>query len=261
MALYARQIVLRNCGRFTVIQSDFGADYRTHIHVTVQALYASLTRGATWRPQPIILKKDRYDFERDYDLDALPLWFIPGIFRTNVQEEAGNENLPQDKLDSSHFNVLHELYPTTSGGYSFDKKTGQLKTSKRPQHVLTYGTWQAILPNCRLVTYAFSSERKHLDDFTEGQTYLLGKKRTMMQVVRVGKIMSGVPTRGSCLTPYLQVTQDDIPKFQSFEVLAGTLRYLILRGETLPETNYLWFSDDLMLPQFAVPDHLHQQEV
>ena len=36
-SFYGQQITLRNCGRFTVVKSDFGADYRTHTHVTEEA--------------------------------------------------------------------------------------------------------------------------------------------------------------------------------------------------------------------------------
>ncbi|MCL6560468.1 MAG: hypothetical protein K6U74_17080, partial [Firmicutes bacterium] len=77
---YARAITLRNCGRFTVVASDFGSDYRTHTHVTSEALYASLTRGATWRPRLIDLRNDPDTFTQAYDVAAMPVWFLPGIF-------------------------------------------------------------------------------------------------------------------------------------------------------------------------------------
>jgi hypothetical protein len=83
--LYARAIILRNCGRFTVAASDFWSDYRTHTHVTGEALYASLTRGATWQPRLIDLKNDPDVFTEAYDVTAMPVWFLPGIF---IAEEA-----------------------------------------------------------------------------------------------------------------------------------------------------------------------------
>lgn len=256
MTLYARKIVLRNCGRFTVVQSDFGADYRTHTHVTSEALYASLTRGATWHPQIVTVKQDSYDFARDYDLQAMPVWFTPGIF---LAPESGSV-FPQDALDATYFNVLHEVYPTTSKSYGFDK-SGELKQQKRPQHTPTYGTWQAIKPNHRFMTYAFSPDVGLLNRFVTDQTYLLGKKRTMVQITVTGEILNGKINEGSCLTPFLQVPTTGVSLFQSFEILAGTVRYLIMRGQTRSRTTYIQFSDDLTIPDFAVPEHMQKHLV
>lgn len=245
MTLYARSLTLRNCGRFTVIASDFGADYRTHTHVTSEALYASLTRGATWRAggtvagqavYPVIeVKKDRYEFTADYDLAALPIWFTPGLF--------GSQNefrLPDKALDAGYFNVVHEAYPTTSGKYEFKK--GELKGSKRPTQVPTYGTWQGILPNNELQTFGLASDPDLLTAFEIGQTYMLGKKRTMMQIVALSEIVEGIESVGACQTGYLQVRPEEMQQFAAFEVLAGTMRYLIARGTTHPETSYFEFS-------------------
>lgn len=110
--LYARAITLRNCGRFTVVASDFGSDYRTHTHVTSEALYASLTRGATWQPRLINLKDDPYDFVRAYNVKEMPIWFLPGVFIAD-----GDPRLPDAYLDTTAFNVVHEFYPSTSQSY------------------------------------------------------------------------------------------------------------------------------------------------
>lgn len=187
MPIYARRIILRNCGRFSVIASDFGSDYRTHTHVTGEALYASLTRGATWQPRPITIKRDEYDFERDYDVAEMPIWFTPGVFLTNED----GYRLPECALDTNYFNAIHEAHPSTSGGFKFDRKTDRLKPSSRPSHVPTYGMWQAVLPDRRLHTLAFSPERELLDRFTSDQTFLLGKKRTMFQIVDLSSITTG----------------------------------------------------------------------
>ena len=110
--LYARAITLRNCGRFTVVASDFGSDYRTHTHVTSEALYASLTRGATWKPHIIDLKNDAYAFTETYDVPKMPIWFLPGLFL----DESGYL-LSDEHLDASAFNVVNEFYPSTSKCY------------------------------------------------------------------------------------------------------------------------------------------------
>ncbi len=260
MTLYARAITLRNCGRFTVIASDFGADYRTHTHVTSEALYASLTRGATWRAggtmagQPVYpliqIKADRYDFEADYDLSALPIWFTPGFFGSQ-----GSARLSDNDLDAGYFNVVHELYPTTSGKFQFKKE--QLARTKRPAHVPTYGTWQGILPNRKLSTFGLARDPALLEAFKVGQTFLLGKKRTMMQMTELSEVVIGTEATGVCQTGYLQFRPDEIRHLTAFEVMTGTMRYLIARGTTQVDTRYFEFGLDvpglkipLALPEF-----------
>jgi hypothetical protein len=261
MTLYARAITLRNCGRFTVIASDFGGDYRTQTHVTSQALYASLTHGATWRGggtvenrllYPVIrVRKDRYDFAADYDLHALAVWFTPGLFA----KHDGND-LSDQALDSGYFNVVHEFYPSTAKQFTFGKQ-GTISQASRPSRVPTYGTWQGILPDRRLHTVALSRDPALLEVFAIGQTYLLGKKRTMVQIVSLSKTASGDEAHGICRTGLLQVPPDQITLLRSFDVIAATMRYLIVHGETREEQTYVAFDlrnihnpHCLVLPQF-----------
>lgn len=261
MTLYARAITLRNCGRFTVIASDFGGDYRTQTHVTSQALYASLTRGATWRAggtvegRPVYpairVRKDRYDFAADYDLEALPIWFTPGLFARQ-----NGKNLSDQALDAGYFNVVHEFYPSTSKQFKFNKQ-GRLKGTKRPSRVPTYGTWQGILPDRRVQTIALAREPALLEGFEVGQTYLLGKKRTMMQITSVSKTAPGAGQYGTCQTGLLQLPPDGISHFRAFDVIAATMRYLIVHGATRSEQPFVTFTLDddgepgsLNLPRF-----------
>jgi len=244
--LYARAITLRNCGRFTVVASDFGSEYRTHTHVTSEALYASLTRGATWRPHVVNLKDDPYDFTRTYNVDEMPIWFLPGIF---VAEES--HRLPDAYLDTTAFNVVQEFYPSTSLTYLFKK--GDLLEKDRPYQVPTYGTIQAIKPDQRLATCAFSPKRAILDGFTEGQTFILGKKRPMFQIVDLSHVVEGVWRAGQCQTWWLQVPPDGGKRFSGFEVIAATIRYLILKGITRESVGYIEFSfsdKTICLPDF-----------
>jgi len=260
MTLYARAITLRNCGRFTVIASDFGGDYRTQTHVTSQALYASLTHGATWRAgggegRPVYpyikVKKDHYDFATHYDLQALPVWFTPGLFTRR-----DGDDLSDQALDAGYFNVVHECYPSTSKQFKFDGK-GKLKDAKRPSRVPTYGTWQSILPDRRLHTVALAHDPALLEVFEIGQTFLLGKKRTMMQITARSELIAGEEKHGICHTGLLQLTPDQITHFRSFDVVAATMRYLIVQGEIREEQAYITFDFDdasdeqsLALPQF-----------
>jgi hypothetical protein len=245
--LYARAITLRNCGRFTHISSDFGADYRTHTHVTSEALYASLTREATRRrPRFVDLENDVYNFVADYDVNSMPIWFLPGIF-----VDKGGEQLAPDRLDTSFFNVISSVYPSTSQSFSFKK--GELKTSKRSHRVPTFGSIQAVLPGNLLVTVGFSPDEGLLAAFVLGQTFLLGKKRTMFQIIALSDVVEGAVKDGQCTTGYLQLLPNSSTRFQSFEVLAATMRYVILRGTTREEVKYLEFpfpDGELCLPDF-----------
>lgn len=232
--LYARAITLRNCGRFTVVASDFGSDYRTHTHVTSEALYASLTRGATWQPRLIDLKDDPEDFTRAYDVAAMPIWFLPGVFTAH-----GSYRLPDEAFDTTAFNVVHELYPSTSRAYVFKK--GNLIDKERPYHIPSYGTIQALKPNLSLVTCAFSTRRELLECFAMGQIFMMGKKRTMFQIVNISAVVGANDNRGICQTDWLELPPNYGSRFQRFEVLAATLRYIVLRGCTRDEVNYVAF--------------------
>lgn len=246
--LYARALLLRNCGRFTVVASDFGSDYRTHTHVTSEALYASLTRGATWRPHTIDLRHDPDSFTAAYDLAALPLWFTPGLFRSS-----GSYYLSEDHLDTSAFNVINELYPSTSTAYSL--KQGKLEVGKRPAHVPSYGTIQAVLPDRRLSAHAFAADHRLLEDFDQGQTFFMGKKRTMFQILECSPVVEGIRKPGACTTGWLELSPTSGARFQSFEVAAATMRYLIIRGTTRDEGWYVEcpFDDrSLCLPDFYI---------
>ncbi|HOT06813.1 MAG TPA: hypothetical protein PLI05_02955 [Methanotrichaceae archaeon] len=244
--LYARAIALRNCGRFTVVASDFGSDYRTHTHVTSEALYASLTRGATWKPHIIDLKTDAYDFTETYDIPKLPVWFLPGLFIAET-----GYRLPDDHFDTSAFNVVNEAYPSTSKCYIFKK--GYLEEKPRPHHVPTYGTIQAVKPNHRLVTYAFSQKREILDGFAEGQTYLLGKKRTMFQIIELSPVEEGSWKNGVCGTNWLELPPNYGGYFKQYQILAATMRYIIIRGTTKDYVEYIEFrlgENNICLPDF-----------
>ena len=247
--LYARAITLRNCGRFTVVASDFGSDYRTHTHVTSEALYASLTRGATWKPRLIDLKNDTYAFTETYDVQKMPIWFLPGLFSAGE-----GYHLPDDHLDTNSFNVVNEFYPSTSKCYVFKK--GNLDEKPRPHHVPTYGTVQAVKPDRRLTTYAFSPKKELLEIFIEGQTFLLGKKRTMFQIIELSPVAEGLWKNGACSTDWLELPPNYGGYFQQFQILTATMRYIIVRGMTKDEVKYVDFplvgnnGNNICLPEF-----------
>lgn len=249
--LYARALLLRNCGRFTHISSDFGSQYHTHMFVTSEALYASLTRGAAWRHAGkfIDLELDAKKtcsedyFFCDYDLKAIPVWFIPGVFIDPCYELLAKE---QGVVDKNDFNVVDEDYPSTGG-------------NGRAHFIPTYGKIEGILPGHQLLTWAFSPEQKELGAFFSNQTFLMGKKRTMFQVMRLSSIIKGKQSKKKCHTPYLQLKPADLEQLEEFQILAVTMRYILLKGQTRDEIDCYGFSlnkneefyvEDLFLPRF-----------
>jgi len=247
--LYARAFLFRNCGRFTHISSDFGSQYHTHMFVTSEALYASLTRGATWRHESrfVDLEGDAQKsasaeyFFCDYDVRAKPIWFTPGVF---VDEQL--QPLPKQRkvVDKNDFNVVDEGHPSTGGG-------------SRPYFVPTYGRIEGVLPNHRLFTCALSPDRRELEQFTTEQTFLLGKKRTMFQLLQHSEIsevsqLEGEATIGEHLP--IQVKLDEMLNFREYQVLAATARYLLVRGQLVDARKEFGVSFAVLNTRCVVPD-------
>jgi hypothetical protein len=231
--LYARAFLLRNCGRFTHVSSDFGSQYHTHTFVTSEALYAGLTRGVAWRHQGKFVDLDEDArksaaedyFFCDYDVTKRPLWFTPGVFI----ERDSFALLPKRRgaVDKNDFNVVDEDYPST-GGTRFDGKV-------RRYFCPTYGKIEGVLPDHRMLALALSPSEAALQDFSANQTFLLGKKRTMFQLLELSDIGSLASAPASvnlhdCFP--VQVNTQTLGKFSQFQVIAGTARYLLVRGQT-----------------------------
>lgn len=222
--LYARAIWLRNCGRFTHISSDFGSQYRTHTFVTSEALYASLTRGVTWchlnkfvdLEEDIRKSANRDYFFCDYDVAAKPIWFTPGL----IVDEKGETFVRQPRVVDKHdFNVITEGYPSTGG-------------ENRPSYVPTYGTIESILPGQLFLTYAFSTKKSELEFFKNDQIFLMGKKRTMFQVIKLSELIEGEKKKDICEAYWLEIKLHELGYFSEYNILAATMRYFICRGKT-----------------------------
>lgn len=239
--LYARALLLRNCGRFTHVSSDFGSQYHTHTFVTSEALYASLTREVTWRHEGrfVDLENDARKsgstnyFLCDYDVGAKPLWFTAGIFvdeklRILPKRPMSRRNRPradQPVVDTNDFNVVDEDYPGTGGR--------RVDGVERRFFCPTYGRIESVLPDHKLFTCALSPRRAELEWFTPGQTFLLGKKRTMFQLIGASSLTELVESdESAALEQYqpVQIKLDDVKNFREYEVIAGTARYLLVRG-------------------------------
>lgn len=236
--LYARAIWLRNCGRFTHVSSDFGSQYHTYTFVTSEALYASLTRGATWCHQGRFVDRETDAkkstcpdyFRCDYDIAKKPIWFTPGVFVDEHMRPLGKQ---RKIVDAHDFNVISEGYPSTS------------KTpigSDRDFRVPTFGRIETLLPGNMLVAYGFSYDLEELNTLKKNQIFLLGKKRTMFQITELSDIVEGSHKRGCCDTGWwIEVPPIYGGKFQQFEILGATMRYLILRGMTKDCLDYIEF--------------------
>ena len=259
--LYARALILRNCGRFTHISSDFGSQYYTHTFVTSEALYASLTRGVTWRHTSrfVDLKMDAQKSLRDdyffcdYAVENKPLWFIPGLF-----VDRNLRPLPKQRgvVDKNNFNVVDEDYPST-GGTRIDGK-------KRGYYCPTYGRIESILPNHWIFTWALSPHQDELHWFQVNQTFMLGKKRTMVQITQLSHVVLGEYVEGICTTPYLQVSPTQVQNFARFEIMAATARYVLVSGE-LRDIEPYWGFGDLSINgnecPFNVPEFYLQSKI
>lgn len=236
--LYARAVLLRNCGRFTHVSSDFGSQYRTHAFASSEALYASLTRGVTWRHEStfVDLKEDagksaREDyFFRDYDVKKKPIWFTPGVF-----VDGKLRLLPKHRgvVDRNDFNVLDEGYPGTGGG-------------GRAYFVPTYGNVESVLPDHRLLTCILSPHKSELERFAHGQTFLMGKKRAMFELVDTSEVAELVEVEGEIPIEEcqpVQVKMGEVSNFREYEILAATARYLLVRGRTREASSAVLFGN------------------
>ena len=213
--LYTRKIILRNCGRFLHLSSDFGSKYKTHTFLTSEALYAGLTREVTRQARWVDLNNDEYDFFATYDLIKMPIWFTPGLF---VDNNLAPLSKSTGVVDTNLFNVLDEGYPGTGGG------------KKRKPYCPTYGSMETILPDKRLLTYCFSQKPELLEQFNPGSIYLMGKKRTMFQIVETSP--AAICTKAEEANIWAcQVTPEFVSRFTEYTVHAATRRYLLLSGK------------------------------
>ena len=82
---------------------------------------------------------------------------------------------------------------------------------------------------------------------------MLGKKRTMFQVVKQSELIEGKWQHGECITDWLEYPTDYGSRFSGFEILAATMRYIILRGTVRDVVDYVEFplpDQELRLPDF-----------
>ena len=75
----------------------------------------------------------------------------------------------------------------------------------------------------------------------------------MFQIVSLSAVVAGNPQQGEAMTWWLELPPRSVDRFQHFEVLVVTARYVILRGKGRNGVRYLefkWPDDRLCLPDF-----------
>lgn len=216
MEMFCRRFVLRNCGRFLHVSSDFGSKYKTHLFITSEALYAGMTREITRKPKQIDFKNDKYDFNDTYDIAKLPIWFTPGIFVDNTDIMAPIKS--RKMTDINTFNVMNEDYPGTGGG-----------DGKKRRSSPTYGTMESVLPGNYIVFFGFSMSEAYLSSYQTGSVYLLGKKRAMFQIIGASEVQRCDAEEEGYVYP-VQVAPMQIADFSEYTVHAVTVRYILVSG-------------------------------
>lgn len=246
MELYARQITLRNCGRFMHVASDFGSNYQTHPFLSQEMLYAGLTRERSRMPRAFSTAMEDYDFHRDFRLAELPVWFSVGIL---VDRQGRLLPKARGVADINLFNSLSEGTPGIQSDDRFPK----------------YGSMEAVLPDNRFVALAVSPRPEHLRAFVDGQVYWMGKKRTMFQVCALTEVVKGQNQHGDCQSCFVQIVPDDTPRFRRLQAIAGTQRYIVVRGE-LTDIDFVRFEfrrgrpdNQVEVPWFVLERFLGQE--
>ena len=142
-----------------------------------------------------------------------------------------------------------------------DQHDDSTPTTKLRGPVPTYGSIESILPDNRFKTLVVSPGKEHLVTFAPGQVFWMGKKRTMFQTTdESGQIVSGEQQRGDCLTPFIQVRPAASTHFARMEVIAGTQRYVVMRGEVKDSDIYFFNfgGERIGLPYFSLDRFLEQ---
>ncbi len=199
--LYGRYVLLRNCGRFLHVAGDFGSNYSTHPFLSSEMLYAGLTRELTRRPRTFTEKMSEYNFFRDFDVAARPLWFTPGILLDGGTGQVAGKT--RSFLDTHLFNSTLEDRP------------GIQDNDRLPK----YGSMETVLPGNLFRTLMLSPDVEILESYDKGQIFWMGKKRTMFQVEELGSVSSSESENSSCSTEYVQVSAREVNAYDAYSVV------------------------------------------
>lgn len=222
--MYACAILLRNCGHYTMVRSDLGSEYATSRHLSEESLYAGMTRQETKLFGKIEPDMDS-TFANAYDIPSRPIWFTPGVF---VDEELNVKEVVQ--TGRHKYNVIDEAVPSTNRSTIMDKK-GQLLLKDR-NNMATFGSIESVAPDQTALTIGVSPNKELLDDFRVQDVFLMGKKRTMFEVLHVTKSTLLHEEQMQETLP-VQVQMHQLSEFYSYAIHDVNARYFLVSGKGL----------------------------
>ncbi|MCK8826434.1 hypothetical protein MWH25_01555 [Natroniella acetigena] len=255
--VYGRAIILKNCGRFLNIASDFGSEYKTHPFLTEQMVYAGLTReNELIGKRELQLEKgqvpDDYDFNGRYRIPNGRYFTCAYIIDKKDYKNEGNIKLWNKNRDNSDINDFN----------SIQEDTGKTAQNNLP----TYGNIEWMLPNNYFITFAISTDKDYFEKYYKGQTFYMGKKRTMFQIEEMSEVVVGQSKQSEAeLFLPIQLSHQEVENFNYYEILTLTQRYILLKGKTKEINNYQWqleFKDltTINLPNFFVDGYLGMED-
>jgi len=257
--VYGRAIILRNCGRFLNVASDFGSEYKTHPFLTEQMVYAGLTRENDWLVENEIIAKEQgvekgivpneYDFDDRYSL-PIGVYFTCGYLLDKEEYKKEEIKLGGKTRSNSDINDFNSIDERTAGVQDEDR-------------LPKYGNIEWILPNNYFLVFALAKEKSILKNYYQGQTFYMGKKRTMFQIEQLSSVEKGAVLEGEVeLKLPIQATNHQVENFEYYNILTVTQRYILVKGKTRnANLDYCWESDlaglnKIVLPSFFVEENL-----
>jgi len=252
--VYGRAIIIKNCGRFLNIASDFGSEYKTHPFLTEQMVYAGLTReNELIGDKKLQIEKgivpDEYEFNNRYKLPNGRYFTCAYIIDKKKCKEEKKIDLWNKNRDNSDINDFNSIDETNAGVQD---------NNKLPK----FGNIESMLTNNYFLTIAFSTDKDYLEKYYSGQTFYMGKKRTMFQIQEMSDIVKGdlIEEEAELFLP-IQVNHNEVDNFNYYSIMTLTQRYILLKGKTKLGDNYRWdldFKDlnKINLPKFFVDKYL-----
>ncbi|MFC4769538.1 hypothetical protein ACFO8Q_19600 [Effusibacillus consociatus] len=206
-----------------------------------ESLYAGLTREET-RKFGRIDANMQSDFLTGYDVSARPIWFTPGMFVESIEE---SDTLL--KTDRVKYNVVDEIVPSTSKSTVFDKKGNRNFIDRN--NIATFGSIESVLPNQKVFTIGISKEERFLSCYAPQDVYLMGKKRTMFEVLGVSDVVRLQEDELQETIP-TQVQMEDLNEYFSYTIHDVNARYFLVQGKALKCWRVHFYLDGKSITRF-----------
>lgn len=252
--VYGRLIILKNCGRFLNIESDFGSEYKTHPFLTEQMTYAGLTReNKLINNDEVKIEKgivpEKYNFNRRYNIPNGRYFTCGYIINKEKLNEKGEIELWSKNRNNTDINDFNSIDETNAGVQ---------ENEKMPK----FGNIESLLPNNYFIVFAFSLDKEYLKNYYLGQTFYMGKKRTMFQIENISNIRSSTENKIKAdIQLPIQIERNEIKNFDYYNIVTLTRRYMLIKGKTDKIKNFSWKLDykniqNINLPSFFIKKYL-----